>query len=164
MSHITGTVQPVIGGPLTLGPATGAPTTPPDTWAIQFPYQDAPTGTKFVMLHFQNVNLPGTNRLEVDLGYDTDVFTSADGGTFWTRPINVKALAPCKSPCATSPWVPPLAAHRLIATDEANDTPGTRIRPRSRIAIPFSWIRPSRSPNTILGGTAPLRQIGRTSP
>jgi hypothetical protein len=45
------------------------------------------------MLHFQNVNLPGANRLEVDLGYDTDVFTSADGGSFWTRPINVRAFA-----------------------------------------------------------------------
>jgi hypothetical protein len=25
--------------------------------------------------------------LEVDLGYDTDVFTSLDGTDFWTRPI-----------------------------------------------------------------------------
>jgi hypothetical protein len=29
----------------------------------------------------------------VDLGYDTDVFTSADGGAFWTRPINTKSLS-----------------------------------------------------------------------
>ena len=30
--------------------------------------------------------------LEVDLGYDTDTFTAADGDEFWTRPINVAAL------------------------------------------------------------------------
>jgi hypothetical protein len=49
-------------------------------------------GTKFVLLHFQNVSLPGGSRLEVDLGYDTDVFTSADGDQFWTRPVNVYVL------------------------------------------------------------------------
>ncbi|MBP1688348.1 MAG: hypothetical protein H6Q33_4491 [Deltaproteobacteria bacterium] len=97
MSHITGTVQ-VLGAPLTIGPASGAPPNPPGIWAIEFDHTPAPTGTKFVMLHFQNVNLPGTNRLEVDLGYDTDVFTSADAGTFWTRPINVQAFASGKIP------------------------------------------------------------------
>ena len=48
------------------------------------------------MLHFTGVTLPGSNRIEVDLGpagSDTDIFTSADGGAFWTRPINTKALA-----------------------------------------------------------------------
>jgi len=50
-------------------------------------------GTKLLMLHFQNVGLPGTSPLEVDLGYDTDVFTSTDGRTFWTWPINVHAFA-----------------------------------------------------------------------
>ncbi|GGY02272.1 VWA domain-containing protein [Massilia dura] len=91
MSHITGTVQ-VLGAPVTLGPDTGSPPTLPDTWAINFAHVAAPGGTKFVMLHFQNVNLPGANRIEVDLGYDTDVFTAADGGSFWTRPVNVHAL------------------------------------------------------------------------
>jgi von Willebrand factor type A domain/Trypsin-like peptidase domain len=83
MSHITGTVQ-VLSVPLTIGPASAA---------IDFPHIPAPGGTKLLMLHFQNVNLPGANRLEVDLGYDTDVFTSADGGSFWTRPINIHAFA-----------------------------------------------------------------------
>jgi hypothetical protein len=92
MSHITGTVQ-VLGAPLTIGPDGGAAPTSPDTWAIDFSHAPAPGGTKFLMLHFQNVNLPGANRLEVDLGYDTDVFTSADGGSFWTRPINIQAFA-----------------------------------------------------------------------
>jgi hypothetical protein len=92
MSHITGTVQ-VLGAPLTIGPASGSPPTSPNTWAIDFSHVPAADGTKFLMLHFQNVSLPGANRLEVDLGYDTDVFTSADGGSFWTRPINVRAFA-----------------------------------------------------------------------
>jgi hypothetical protein len=92
MSHITGTVQ-VLGVPLTIGPGSGSPpTSPPNTWAIDFAHTPAPGGTKLLMLHFQNVGLPGANRLEVDLGYDTDVFTSADGGEFWTRPINVRAF------------------------------------------------------------------------
>lgn len=92
MSHVTGTVQ-TLGAPLTIGPDSGSPPTSPNTWAIDFPHTPAPGGTKFVMLHFQNVNLPGTNRLEVDLGYGTDTFESADGGSFWTRPINVQAFA-----------------------------------------------------------------------
>jgi len=92
MSHITGTVQ-TLGVPLTIGPDSGSPPTSPGTWAIDFSHTPAPGGTKLLMLHFQSVNLPGSNRLEVDLGYDTDVFTSADGGAFWTRPINVRAFA-----------------------------------------------------------------------
>lgn len=91
MSHITGSVQ-VLGAPVTIGPDTGAPPSSPNTWALDFAHSPAPGGTKLVMLHFQNVNLPGANRLEVDLGYDTDVFTSADGGSFWTRPVNVNAF------------------------------------------------------------------------
>lgn len=91
MSHVTGTVQ-LLGAPLTIGPATGTPPTSPNTWAVEFAHAPAPLGTKMVMLHFQNVNLPGANRLEVDLGYDTDVFTAADGGSFWTRPIDNRAF------------------------------------------------------------------------
>ena len=47
------------------------------------------------MLHFTGASFPATNRLEVDLGYgggEMDVFTSADGTDFWTRPINVYAV------------------------------------------------------------------------
>ncbi len=91
MSHITGSVQP-LGTPVTIGPDTGTVPSSPSTWALDFGYADAPGGTKLVMLHFQNVNLPDANRLEVDLGYDTDVFTSSDGGSFWTRPVNVHAF------------------------------------------------------------------------
>lgn len=54
------------------------------------------TDIKFLLLHFTGVTLPGSNRIEVVLGpagSDIDTFTSADGGVFWTRPINTKALA-----------------------------------------------------------------------
>lgn len=91
MSHITGIVQ-VLGAAITIGPDSGAPPSAPGVWALDFAHTPAPGGTRLVMLHFQNVNLPGTNRFEVDLGYDTDVFTSADGGSFWTRPVNVHAF------------------------------------------------------------------------
>ncbi|WUR11734.1 vWA domain-containing protein [[Empedobacter] haloabium] len=91
MSHITGIVQ-VLGAPAAIGPDTGAPPTSPGVWELAFAHTPAPGGTKLVMLHFQNVSLPGSNRLEVDLGYDTDVFTAADGAAFWTRPVNVNAF------------------------------------------------------------------------
>jgi hypothetical protein len=75
-----------------VGLDTGDAATVPNVWEKAFSYTPAPTGTKFVILHFMNVTLPGNNRLEVDLGYGTDVFTVADGGSFWTRPINVGAV------------------------------------------------------------------------
>lgn len=90
MSHATGTVQTI--APITLGPDTGAAADAPNTWSHAFAHTPAATGTKFVILHFQNASLPANNRLEVDLGYDTDVFTAADGGQFWTRPINLYVL------------------------------------------------------------------------
>lgn len=88
MSHICGTV-PVLTPNFHIGPDTGEATTSPNTWAKTLTYAAAPSGTKFIILHFMNVSLPGGNRLEVDLGYGTDVFTAANGGSFWTRPINV---------------------------------------------------------------------------
>ena len=90
MSHITGSLitLPAAQG---IGPDFGnsnfafvpAPAPPPVT---------LPGGIKFVLLHFTGASLPANNRLEVDLGYGTDVFTSADGADFWTRPINIRAL------------------------------------------------------------------------
>ncbi len=78
--------------PFELGPDTGDPETAPGTWAKEFPHALAPGGTKFVIVHFTGVSLPAANRLEVDLGYDTDVFTSSDGDDFWTRPVNVSQV------------------------------------------------------------------------
>lgn len=45
-------------------------------------------GPRFVFLHFGSVNLNATARLEVDLGYDKDVFTAASGPNFWSRPVS----------------------------------------------------------------------------
>jgi hypothetical protein len=90
MSHITGTVQ-TVSPVLKIGPDFGPPTSP-NTWTVNFPYTPAPTGTKFVILHFTGASFPANNRLEVDLGYgggEMDVFTSTEGSDFWTRPVNV---------------------------------------------------------------------------
>jgi hypothetical protein len=65
----------------------------------------APGATKLLILHFQNVNLTGANRLEVDLGYGTDVFTATDGTAFWTRPINIYKLARTRPYPLHRPWV-----------------------------------------------------------
>lgn len=92
MSHITGTVQ-TQSPALLIGPDSGAAPTAPNIWALNFAHAPAPGGTKLLILHFQNVSLSAANRLEVDLGYGTDVFTSADGPSFWTRPVNVNAAA-----------------------------------------------------------------------
>jgi hypothetical protein len=91
MSHIVGTIQAQTP-PAQVGPDSGAAPTAPNTWTVNFAHSPAPTGTKFLILHFQKANLPANNRLEVELGYDTDVFTSADGTDFWTRPVNIYAL------------------------------------------------------------------------
>jgi len=47
-----------------------------------------PGGLRFVMLHFDNVNLTGAAKLTVELGYDTDVFTNSSGANFWSRPVD----------------------------------------------------------------------------
>jgi len=91
LSHTCGTVV-TLPAPLHLGPDTGEAQTAPNTWAKSLAHVPAPGGTKFAIVHFMNVTLPGANRLEVDLGYGTDTFTAADGGQFWTRPINVDAV------------------------------------------------------------------------
>ena len=45
-------------------------------------------GPRFVVLYFDNVELSAGARLEVQLGYDTDVFDLNSGPSFWTRPAN----------------------------------------------------------------------------
>ncbi len=97
MSHVTGTVQ-VLAPALTVGPDSGAPSSSPGVWRVGFDHLPAPGGTKLLILHFRAVSLPAGNRLEVDLGYDTDVFTSADGADLWTRPIDVRAFADGRVP------------------------------------------------------------------
>jgi hypothetical protein len=92
MSHVTGTVQ-TLAPALTVGPDSGAPASSPGVWALDVDHAPAPGGTKLLILHFRAVSLPAGNRLEVDLGYGTDVFTAADGADLWTRPIDVRAFA-----------------------------------------------------------------------
>ncbi len=90
MSHVTGNIVTVV--PIGIGPDFGtntfllSPQAPP-------PPTTPPGGIKFVILHFENASFPGNNRLEVDLGYGTDVFTGDAGTDFWTRPVNVSAFA-----------------------------------------------------------------------
>jgi hypothetical protein len=88
MSHRVGTIQ-TVSPSLVIGPDSGKSPTSSKTWLVNFSHTPAPGGTKFLMLHFTAANFPAKNRLEVDLGYDTDVFRAADGTDFWTRPVNV---------------------------------------------------------------------------
>src|SRR5437667_11311173 len=90
MSHRIGTLQ-VLSPTTMIGPDSGTAATFPNTWLLSFPPIPAPTGTKFVILHFTSASFPASNRLEVNLGYGTDVFTSEDGPDFWTRPIKLAA-------------------------------------------------------------------------
>lgn len=94
MSHITGTVVQ-LATPVTIGPDSEDPPSAPNTWVHELTPAAPSIGiTKFVLLHFRDASFPSGSRLEVDLGYLTekDVFTSADGTDFWTRPVNVAAL------------------------------------------------------------------------
>ena len=94
MSHITGTIQ-FVNPVLVIGPDSGLPATSLNTWAIDFAHTPAPTGTQLLILHFTGAAFPPGSKLEVDLGYgagEKDVFTSADGSDFWTRPINPYGL------------------------------------------------------------------------
>ncbi|HJR79348.1 MAG TPA: vWA domain-containing protein [Anaerolineales bacterium] len=92
MSHVTGTVQ-AVAPVVSIGPDSGIAPSAPNTWSLNFAHTPAPGSTKLLILHFRSANFPANNRLEVDLGYDTDVFTAADGTDFWTRPINIYVLA-----------------------------------------------------------------------
>jgi len=83
MSHITGTIQVPPGGALVVGPGLTVFNPPPSP---------APGGTKLLVLHFQNLAFQPGDELQVNLGYDVDRFTAADGPEFWTRPINVYAF------------------------------------------------------------------------
>ena len=46
------------------------------------------SGARFLILHFDNVNLQGAASLTVDLGYGTDVFNKSSGPSFWSRPVD----------------------------------------------------------------------------
>ena len=89
MSHKAGTVQPVTPA-IIIGPDSLAAPTMPNTWQQVLTPAAAPTGTRFVILHFTAASFPASNKLVVDLGWgESDEFTSADGASFWTRPIKL---------------------------------------------------------------------------
>lgn len=82
MSHRLGSVIPL--APVDIGPDAGPATTTPNTWVHVFPMNPQ---AKFVMLHLVGTALGVADRVEVDLGYDMDVYTPAWGPDFWTRPV-----------------------------------------------------------------------------
>jgi hypothetical protein len=47
---------------------------------------------RFVILHFDNVNLAAGAQLTVQLGYGIDVFTADSGASFWSRPADTALL------------------------------------------------------------------------
>ena len=86
MTHRLGSILSP-AAPFLVGPTSGLAPTGPNTWQRIFTPPAATGGTKLLMLRIAASNLTGADRIEVDLGYDTDVFTSASGPSFWTRPI-----------------------------------------------------------------------------
>lgn len=62
-----------------IGPDTGDSPTSPDTWERIFAPDPPLDEIRFVLLNFSAVSLPADNKLEVDLGYDTDTFDSSSG-------------------------------------------------------------------------------------
>jgi hypothetical protein len=46
------------------------------------------TSRRFVILHFDSVNLTGAAKLTVNLGYGADVFNASSGSSFWSRPVD----------------------------------------------------------------------------
>ena len=93
MSHSAGSIQPVTPN-ITIGPGSLRPPDDTNTWEENFLHTPAATGTKFLILHFIDANFSIGDRLEVDLGYDIDVFNSDSGLEFFTRPIKVIGDAP----------------------------------------------------------------------
>jgi hypothetical protein len=92
LSHVIGIVEP-LPADANLGPNSGFAPDSPNLWTRQVGTQFGGSDTNFLMLEFTSVSLPGTSRIEVDLGYDVDVFDSSSGPAFWTRPINIYPLA-----------------------------------------------------------------------
>ena len=120
------------------------------------------------MLHFTGVSLPASNRLEVDLGYDTDVFTSAEGSDFWTRPVNIFALAGGLVPIRYITNGATNGGAQLDQYGRGERHSKDPVNPSSAFsiafptAIHFSPIPPTPNPATLNSGSATLRKIGRT--
>lgn len=93
MSHNVGRIVTV---PSTrIGPDGPLAPVSQGVWESSFTPQPALAGgtPRFVLLHLTAVNLPGSSRVEVELGYGQDVFTAGSPVDVWTRPID-PALGP----------------------------------------------------------------------
>ena len=98
MAHIVGTVLPV-SPQVVIGPDSGLPPTSPNTWAFDLDPGPPPAGgIKFIIVHLQELNITGNNRVEIDLGYDKDVITATTDFDFWSRPVNLSAFPSGKVP------------------------------------------------------------------
>jgi von Willebrand factor type A domain/Trypsin-like peptidase domain len=75
-----------------LGPVISDGRTFSETAGLDLSPRPGPLGgPRFVILHFDAVNLTGGAKLEVPLGYDTDIFTKSSGSSFWSRPIDTSS-------------------------------------------------------------------------
>ena len=93
MSHTTGRI---IARNHRVGPDSGSPATTPGRWEWTVPIDPAAQGggpPRFVMLHFTAAKLSGGSVLELDLGYGVDRWDASSGGSFWSRPIDSRAMA-----------------------------------------------------------------------
>jgi hypothetical protein len=72
-----------------LGPVRADGRTITHTSGLDFVPPNGPLGgPRFVILHFDSVNLSAGATLTVDLGYGTDVFNANSGPDFWSRPVD----------------------------------------------------------------------------
>lgn len=86
MTHRLGPMV-TLDTPFEIGPDTGRAPTSEDMWERSFSPDPPPGGTKFLLLHFTDLDLPGDNRLEIQHDYGKDVFTSTSGPDAYTRPV-----------------------------------------------------------------------------
>src|SRR5260370_7204259 len=83
--------------PITTGPGSATPPSGINRWDHSFAIDPL---ALFVMLHFEGSQIGPADQVVVDLGYDTDVYTSACGPDFCSRPL--RPATP-----ATSHYIPP---------------------------------------------------------
>ncbi len=75
MSHNIGRII-TLATPIQIGPDFGSN-------SVNFQHEPDPAQpTRFLILHFSNASFPANNRLEVNLGYATDVFNASHGSDF----------------------------------------------------------------------------------
>jgi len=72
-----------------IGPDSGAAPDGPNRW--DFPFSDPNPITKFLLLRLRS-NISGTDRVEIDVGYGTDIFTASSGLVLHSRPIGGNAV------------------------------------------------------------------------